>query len=192
MNRECLDECNHVLGALHTNNEVLVLVIKGAGSSAFSTGADLNEFADFGPNEAEEANRRWLEFFNSIEALPKPVIAQVHGLAPGGGTELSLCCDFVVCSKEAKFWLAEINIAYQALASVRLTRFLVASEQGNLDAWGVSHWGRGYPDRLANYCGSAESLENAVAKLAGQLCPCHRLRCRSQARTTALASTLCH
>ena len=42
MNRECLDECNQVLDALHTNNEVLVLVIKGANGSAFSTGADLS------------------------------------------------------------------------------------------------------------------------------------------------------
>ena len=46
----------------------------------------------------------------AIETLQKPVIAAVQGFAPGGGTELSLCCDMVIAADDAKFGLAETKI----------------------------------------------------------------------------------
>ena len=50
----------------------------------------------------------------------------MRGHAPGGGTERSLCCDFVICATDAKFRLAEINIGVipGAGAGVRLTRWM--------------------------------------------------------------------
>ncbi len=54
------------------------------------------------------------------------MIASVNGYAPGGGTELSLCCDMVLAADNAQFGLAEIKIGVipGAGATVRLPRWV--------------------------------------------------------------------
>ena len=125
-NSQSLHECIDAIERAKEDEEVRVLVFRGAGEKAFASGADINEIAGFGPVEMERYNRQWEKFFHAVETLPKPVIASVHGWAPGGGTELSLACDFVLCSEDAKFALAEINIGVMpgAGAVVRLTRWV--------------------------------------------------------------------
>ena len=172
MNQKCLSECTAVLELIKNDDAIRVVIIKGAGEKAFTAGADLHEFAAYGPTEAREANEAWLEFFNAIESLPKPVIAQVRGHAPGGGTELSLCCDFVICSTDAKFRLAEINIGVipGAGAGVRLTRWM-----GRLKAKEILMLGDVISGEdavlcgLANECVSVDSLDDKVQELADKL-----------------------
>ncbi len=172
MNQKCLSECNALFEDIRGNQDVRVVVIKGAGEKAFTSGADINEFAAFGPHEAELANRLWLKLFEAIEVLPKPVIAQVHGYAPGGGTELSLCCDFVICSIDTKFCLAEINIGVipGAGAGVRLTRWM-----GRLKAKEILMLGETISGEqavnigLANHCVPKAGLETTVQNLASKL-----------------------
>ena len=172
MNQRCLAECNSILELSKDDDSIRVLIIKGSGEKAFTAGADLHEFASYGPEEAREANQAWLEFFNAIESLPKPVIAQVRGHAPGGGTELSLCCDFVICATDAKFRLAEINIGVipGAGAGVRLTRWM-----GRLKAKEILMLGEIISGEdavlcgLANECVPSNSLDNKVQELADKL-----------------------
>lgn len=104
---------------------VRVCILRGSGR-AFSTGADLAELVTKGPFEVLESNRDWIEFFALIERVPFPVIAQVHGYAIAGGTELTLACDLVIASADAKLGLAEIKVGVipGAGACVRLTRWV--------------------------------------------------------------------
>ena len=130
---ECLRTMIGLLADIEKDKNVRVVVITGAGEKAFSAGADISEIAEKDPKGMAIYNRQWLDFFDAIEALSKPVVASVHGWATGGGTELSLACDFVICSEGARFGLAEINIGVipGAGAAVRLTRWvgrLVAKE----------------------------------------------------------------
>ena len=151
---------------------VRVVVLTGAGDHAFTAGADIREIADFGPAEMKRYNRHWLDLYRAIELCPKPVIASVHGWATGGGTETSLACDFVVCSEDARFGLAEINIGVipGAGAAVRLTRWL-----GRLKAKEILMLGRFITGEeaialnLANRCVAAEELEAATTVLAEEL-----------------------
>lgn len=71
-----------------------VVLIKGAGERAFSTGADLNEFRSLSPKGREEWNAYGNTVFSKIEKLSKPTIALINGYTMGGGLELALCCDF--------------------------------------------------------------------------------------------------
>ena len=45
-----------------------------------------------------------------LNNLRKPLISGVNGVALGGGCELSLASDMLVCSEEASFGLPEINL----------------------------------------------------------------------------------
>jgi len=49
-------------------------------------------------------------YFDKIEEIKIPIIALVEGYALGGGMELSLICDLIVASSEAKFGQPEINL----------------------------------------------------------------------------------
>ena len=78
-----------------------VVLIKGAGERAFSTGADLNEFRSLSPKGREDWNAYGNTVFDKIEKLSKPTIALINGYAMGGGLELALCCDFRFGTKTA-------------------------------------------------------------------------------------------
>lgn len=47
---------------------------------------------------------------NHFKGIRKPIISVVEGKALGGGFELALLCDIIVCSDKAQFALPEINL----------------------------------------------------------------------------------
>ncbi|MFO7171784.1 MAG: enoyl-CoA hydratase-related protein [Bacillota bacterium] len=110
LSRQVLAELDEALRDLEAREEVRAVVIRGAGPRAFAAGADITEFPQVRPEEAAELARQGQAVFNRIEALPKPVIAAVHGYALGGGCELALACDFRIAAESARFGQPEINL----------------------------------------------------------------------------------
>ena len=96
-----LKQMNEIICEAEEKDEIKVILIKGAGEKAFSTGADLKEFKSLTP--AEEV--KWIELgnsvFNKIESLNKPTVAFIEGYAIGGGLELALACDFRIGTPRA-------------------------------------------------------------------------------------------
>jgi enoyl-CoA hydratase/carnithine racemase len=94
MGFEMLEALDQALNQVAANTEIQVLVIRGSGERAFSTGADLKEFTSL----SEELSEHWIrygnEVFNTLENLSIPTVALINGYAVGGGLELALCCDF--------------------------------------------------------------------------------------------------
>jgi enoyl-CoA hydratase len=125
-NTEMLRDCIRALEYCRESPEVRVVVFRGAGEKAFSAGADISEIQGNDPFRQRDYNDLWIEFFRLIENIRKPMIASVHGYAPGGGTELTLCCDIVIAGDDAKFGLAEIKIGVipGAGATIRLPRWV--------------------------------------------------------------------
>jgi enoyl-CoA hydratase len=94
-----------------TDDSVRVVRLGGAGRG-FSSGAGIGEedqkddSASSHAKIIEEANRA----VRSITALPKPVVAVVHGPAAGVSVSLALACDIVLASEAAFFMLAFTKI----------------------------------------------------------------------------------
>ncbi|MBW2367956.1 MAG: enoyl-CoA hydratase [Deltaproteobacteria bacterium] len=97
--------------AIRFRPEIRVVIITGAGEKAFCAGADLKERATLSDIQVKEFIYTIRNLFTAIEALNKPVIAAVNGVALGGGTELALACDIRIASKTASLGLTETRLA---------------------------------------------------------------------------------
>ncbi|NOX74052.1 MAG: enoyl-CoA hydratase/isomerase family protein [Alphaproteobacteria bacterium] len=154
-----------VLEVARTDPAVRCIVLAGAGEKAFVAGADIGEYQG-GRNAAFCAYQiRSRAIFDALETFPKPTIAMVNGFALGGGFEIALCCDTIICSTEALFGLPEgrLGLCPGGGGSQRLTRMVgkyVASDI-MLNGWRISGE-RAYSLGLAVECCAPEKLEQAV------------------------------
>ena len=97
--------------ALATDDDVRVIVVKGAGDKAFSAGADIREFVEpLVPTQFREQRRR-IDFRQVMDRCPQPIIAAIRGIALGGGLELALACDIRIAGDDAQLGLTEVNLA---------------------------------------------------------------------------------
>jgi methylglutaconyl-CoA hydratase len=91
---------------------VRVMVLAGNGP-AFCAGADLNwmkRMAGYGYDENLADAKALAEMLATLDRLPKPTIARVHGPVFAGGTGLVAACDIAVGTPEAKFCLSEAKL----------------------------------------------------------------------------------
>jgi len=91
---------------------VRVVVLEGSGAS-FSAGADLNwmrGMAAAGETENRSDALALARLMRTLDELPKPTVARVHGAAFGGGVGLVACCDIAIGVPEAKFGLTESKL----------------------------------------------------------------------------------
>jgi methylglutaconyl-CoA hydratase len=100
------------LAAAGGDASVRVVVLEGAGPS-FSAGADLHwmrGMAQAGEAENREDALALAHLMRTLDELPKPTVARVHGAAFGGGVGLVACCDIAIGVPEAKFGLTESRL----------------------------------------------------------------------------------
>ena len=101
LNDQLLEELGDALLDAQRNDKVRCIVLTGS-EKAFAAGADIKmmsskSFVDaFGEDLFTEAT-------DKITSIRKPIIAAVSGYALGGGCELAMMCDFIICSDTAKF-----------------------------------------------------------------------------------------
>lgn len=110
-NFELLNALKDAVWDIRFQSDVRAVIITGAGQKAFSAGADLKERAGMSHEEVRKFIYTIRNLFSDIEALNKPVIAAVNGVALGGGTELLLACDLRIASNTASMGLTETRLA---------------------------------------------------------------------------------
>jgi len=105
---DLMSELATAFGELGKDPAVRVVVLASEYEKYFSVGADLTSMMGIdreAPDAADQIAlfmRRMNHHFAAIERCPKPVIVAINGHALGGGSELTLCCDFRIMVEDGR------------------------------------------------------------------------------------------
>jgi enoyl-CoA hydratase len=109
LNLNVMMRLDQIFSELENDEEVLVIIITGAGSKAFVAGADIHEIKEAGERRTEVIQKGQKIFFK-IRNASKVVIAAINGYALGGGCELAMACDIRIASENAKLGFPETTL----------------------------------------------------------------------------------
>ena len=159
-----------VVGELQDDPRVRVVVMRGAGSEAFVSGADISEFEQ---NRTGDAGRNYdamtARAFAALQGLEKPLLACVHGFCIGGGAAIAMTADLRYAAEDARFAVppARLGLGYHTAGIRALIRVVGFSETADLlftarrvDAKEARHIG------LVNEVFAKELLDEAVEEIA--------------------------
>src|SRR5581483_8263390 len=163
-----------LIAQLDADDDVRVIVIRGAGTDAFSAGADISEFEEHRstPAKAMAYSRRTHGAFDALTNCHKPTIALIHGFCIGGGCELALCADVRVAGRSAQFGITParlgISLGWSDLRNLVWLCWPANAQEILLTA------GRFGADRakemgLVNRVVDDDQVEVEVAKIAGEM-----------------------
>jgi enoyl-CoA hydratase/carnithine racemase len=111
LDRATLDALEAALATAGSDPATRVVVLRGAGTRAFSAGADLKELL---AHQTLDERRRHFDgvarVIRAMHGLAVPVIARVQGFALAGGCGLAVAADFTIAAESAVFGLPEIGI----------------------------------------------------------------------------------
>jgi enoyl-CoA hydratase/carnithine racemase len=103
---------------------VRCVAFRGAGTEAFSAGADISEFDRIRAQKAAVAEYDGLldQVLHAIQDSRKPSVAMIYGFCMGGGLEVALACDLRYCGRSAQFGIpaAKLGLAYNVEGHKRL------------------------------------------------------------------------
>lgn len=88
--------------AAEADANVRVLIIRGT-PGAFAAGTDIAQFRGFSGDDGVGYEQRLDAFIDRLESLPLITVAEIDGVAAGGGCAIALACDVRVCSDRATF-----------------------------------------------------------------------------------------
>lgn len=136
LNQQLLSELADALTAADANEKVRCIIISGS-DKAFAAGADIREMSEKSFVDAYVGDLFTAET-EAVMRVRKPIIAAVAGYALGGGCELAMMCDFIICADNAKFGQPEINLGVVAGigGTQRLTRFVGKSKSMDMHLTG--------------------------------------------------------
>lgn len=93
---------------INQDDDIQVVVLTGAGSKAFCSGADIGTFLPYLRERAvKELDDGDFCGINRGSPTTKPIIAAINGLAYAGGLEIALACDLRIAVEHARFALPE-------------------------------------------------------------------------------------
>ena len=175
---ELIDDLEAALDRAEADDAIRVVRLRGAGR-AFCAGYDIGWGAEsmqeaeaggpWDPIADQRMMSRYVRAYMRLWRSPRPVIAQVHGFCVGGGTDLALCSDLIVCAEDARIgypparvWGSPTTAMWiYRLGAERAKRLLLTGDA--LDGRRAVEWG------LASECAPEAELDAAAAALAARV-----------------------
>jgi len=168
LTEEMLTALQKILDNIVTNKSIRIVILQGAGK-AFCGGHDLKEM--IATREESYYKNLFLKcskIMMTINNMPQPVIAKVHGIATAAGCQLVAACDLAVASEDASFATSGINVGlFCSTPSVPVSRNVPRKKAMELlltgefiDAKTALNWG------LINRVAPLIKLDKEVNKLA--------------------------
>ena len=177
---DLMSELAAAFTALGEDSDVRAIILASEYEKYFSVGADLTMLgaidreAPDAPQQVAGFMTRMNAHFSTIERCPKPVIAAINGHALGGGSELTLCCDFRIMIEDGRSRIGQTESALgiipgaggtqrlpRLIGKAKAIRYLIESTRLSArEAEAV-----GWVDRAV----TPEEFEGAVDQLAGRL-----------------------
>jgi len=163
-------ELNQALTQLDNDENIRVLIIKGAGK-AFCAGIDVSEFFE----KSHLEYKHWVELMEQmasvISSMKKPVIASAHGFAVANGAGVIAACDLAVIAEGTKIGATAISVGLfcmgpaiplsRSLGRKRALEMLLTGDL--IDSDDAEKWG------LVNKVVPADQLDEATMSLANKL-----------------------
>tara|TARA_B100000686_G_C16796086_1_gene982458 strand:- start:2690 stop:3481 length:792 start_codon:yes stop_codon:yes gene_type:complete len=113
-----------ILNDFKNNSDIRCLVLRGAGSDAFSAGADISEFNNnrSSKEEVKKYDKASKNSMKLLQGFSKPTIAVIDGYCIGGGLAIALSCDLRFASEKSTFAIpaAKLGLAYDYTGIKRL------------------------------------------------------------------------
>ena len=165
-----MQELIHCLEALGEGKEAQVVVLGGTGP-AFCAGHDLSEMVGRDPEFYRHLFDVCCELMETIQAIPQPVIARVHGVATAAGCQLAATCDLVVASEEARFATPGVKIGlFCSTPMVALSRAVGQKKAMEMLLTGdFISAEEALAEGLANKVVAAEDLDSETQRLAEKI-----------------------
>jgi enoyl-CoA hydratase/carnithine racemase len=173
LNGELIEALGKAFEDAAADDSVRVVVLRGAGPM-FSSGMDLGSLQEVSqnPEGLREFREPILRWWNLLEEMPKPTIAEIHGACIGGAMELSLAADMRVMAEDAVAAILEVKIGLlpDVGGCSRLPAVVGVGRAKELIMTGRFLDGReahaiGYANRIA----PADKLSEETAKLCDEL-----------------------
>ncbi len=153
---------------------IRVLVLKGAGGKAFVAGTDISQFSEFRTaHDGIKYEARIDHVLDRLERVTKATIAQVQGVAAGGGCGIALTCDLRVATPDSSFGIPVARTLGNCLSAASYSRLVDLLGPGVVKDLLLT--GRFIPASealmlgLANRIEPSESIDAAVREYASRI-----------------------
>jgi cyclohexa-1,5-dienecarbonyl-CoA hydratase len=165
---QLLRELDQALSACAADSTIDVVVLRGAGTRAFSAGMDIRDHTrDRVPEMLDIVH----SVIRKLLALPQVTIAAVRGVCFGGGCELASCCDLVVASEDSLFATPEIQVGcYPPVALARFSTLIGYHRAAEMILTGRHYGAREALDLgLINRVFAEDQFDNGLTSLLDEL-----------------------
>jgi enoyl-CoA hydratase/carnithine racemase len=125
LNLETLRELGTAIEDAAWDDHVAVVIITGAGTKAFCTGADMKEWKEEfleQPNDFYKWMGVFMETFERLRNIGKPTIARLNGIVVGGGNELQMSCDLAIAAND--IYIGHAGTSRGSVAAAGATQWL--------------------------------------------------------------------
>ena len=156
------------------DEDIRVVVLRGAGGKAFVAGTDISQFREFRTGEDGIAYEKRLDrIVGRLETVRAPTVAVIEGYAVGGGLSIAAACDLRICTPDGKFGIPTARTLGNCLSAETCARLV--SMLGESRALQLILTASFFSAEQALTAGlvaevvSAESLDERVRELTEQL-----------------------